>query len=77
MRVMCDKDKHGNHSGTTTCFICKKDFTWTEGENAEVVVREVSIEGQNVYLDLNAIAKCPHCYYRYTYLASIRRDEFR
>jgi endogenous inhibitor of DNA gyrase (YacG/DUF329 family) len=74
---VCRQDDNGKHYGEVECAICKNDFKWREGENANVVVWQISLDGANTYLELEVTAKCPHCNYKYKYPSRIQKNEYR
>lgn len=76
-RAMCIKNKNGMHYGEVVCHVCKNDYKWIEDENADVEVEYISIDGNNTFIDIKVIAKCPSCNYRCPYPFSVKGDEYR
>lgn len=76
-KLMCSKDNDEKYYGECECAICRKNFKWTEDQNADVIVNSVSLEGAKTFLDLEVIAKCSHCNHKYKYYWKAKGDEYR
>lgn len=74
---MCNKNDNGEHYGDVNCAVCRKDFEWIEGKNADAVVDKILLDGPDTFIDLNVTAKCPECNYKCTYLFTSKGNHYR
>lgn len=76
-REMCIKNPNSKYFGQTKCHVCRREYKWVENDNAELIVENISLEGNNTFIDFKLIASCPMCGHKCIYKVSADGKEFR